>query len=49
MVDQFQAFLLLGLTAVFVYLAIRVVREDRERAKRARRTTVAPRHPQPPR
>ena len=37
MVDQFQAYLLLVLTALFVYLVVRVVRDDRERAKRGRK------------
>ena len=36
MVDQFQAFLLLGVTALFVIIAIRLVRSERANALRAR-------------
>ncbi len=48
MVDQFQAFLLLGLTAFFVYLVVRVVRDDQGRAKDARRMRIVPHRSQPP-
>jgi hypothetical protein len=33
MVDQFQAFLLLGVTALFVIIAIRLVRSERANAR----------------
>jgi len=36
MVDQFQAFLLLGVTALFVIIAIRLVRSERANAQRFR-------------
>lgn len=47
MVDQFQAYLLFGLTALFVYLVVRVVRDDRESAKRGRKKVVVPYWQQP--
>jgi hypothetical protein len=37
MVDQFQAYLLLVLTALFVIIVLRVVRDDHERVRRWRR------------
>jgi hypothetical protein len=37
MVDQFQAYLLLVLTALFVIIVFRVVRDDHERVRRWRR------------
>jgi hypothetical protein len=37
MVDEFQAFLLLVLTGFFVFIVIRVVQADLERARRSRR------------
>ena len=41
MVDEFQAFLLLGLTGLFVYVLMRVVRDDLERARFSRRASAA--------
>ena len=34
MIDQFQAFLLLAVTTLFVYIVIRVVQSDRKKARR---------------
>jgi hypothetical protein len=47
MVDEFQAFLLLGVTGLLVYIVMRVVREDLAARLRVRRRTV-PARPQPP-
>jgi hypothetical protein len=47
-VDQFQAFLLLLVTGLFVYIVIRVVRDDLERARRSRKPPVLPPRSQPP-
>lgn len=46
MVDQFQAFLLLGLSALLVIIVIRVIQSDRAAAK-PRRTVAKPNPPQP--
>jgi hypothetical protein len=37
MVDQFQAFLLLGVTVIFVLIVLRVIKSDRQAAQRPQR------------
>jgi hypothetical protein len=41
MVDEFQAFLLLALTGLFVYILVRVARDDQERVRLSRRPSAA--------
>ena len=48
MVDEFQAFLLLVLTGLFVFIVIRVVQNDLEQARRSRRPPAVPNRSQPP-
>ena len=42
MVDQFQAFLLAIVTALFVLIAIRMVRSERDKTRRPRRQRTEP-------
>jgi hypothetical protein len=47
MVDQFQAFLLLGVTVIFVLIVLRVIKSDRQAAQRPQRRRMEARPPQP--
>jgi hypothetical protein len=49
MVDEFQAFLLLVLTGLFLLIVSRVIREDLQQARRSRRSSTAPNRSKPPR
>ena len=48
MVDEFQAYLLLVVTALFVFIVIRVVKDDWQQSRRWRNPNRLPNRRQPP-
>ena len=48
MVDEFQAYLLLVVTALFVFIVLRVVNDDRQQSRRRRNLNRSPNRRQPP-